>query len=509
MKFVFGLLLITSTPAVQASVCDRTKEWVAILEHKVGLKCDKIMPKHLEGITGIRAENEELSKLGPKDFAGLINLVTLDLSRNNLKYLPADLLIESTKLEVVNLSANRISEIPNGFFAAAPQLTSLKLANNEITAVKRTWFGEMSALNEIDLSGNKLSSLETRSFTGAVKLSGINLSRNLIVDLPDDFFLSMPVLSKVNLANNRLKKLKRSWFAGRSILELDFSQNQISEIDAYPFRGSTLRTLNFAGNQLTNISSDLLSGARIGALELDLSGNRLSSLPRQLVRNIGAIGSKRCGDWGKDCHVSTAVSVSLKNNRIEAFDMESILVGPTPGAATTQTIRLDLSGNQLITIPSWFGEFKNDPDMTYVFKKLDLSNNVIRQVNADTFVEKDTLQVWQLNLSGNRIEKIDPGSLIGMRINISKNNLSSLPEFSVNYKQGSDDPEKFCLDLSENKLGRFPSAIFVRDNDYTGLVNVTGTGIPTEMRDELESHHKLKFIFDYEGNKSPCDLDNM
>jgi hypothetical protein len=70
--------------------------------------------------------------IGSDSFHDLINLEYLDLDRNKIKKLPADLLIMSKKLRVFMAAHNSIQEIPINFFNNTELVRKLDFGSNKI-----------------------------------------------------------------------------------------------------------------------------------------------------------------------------------------------------------------------------------------------------------------------------------------------------------------------------------------------------------------------------------------
>ncbi|CAC5412711.1 unnamed protein product [Mytilus coruscus] len=109
--------------------------------------------------------NNYCSKVSTKFFTGMPNLTTLLLQNNLLGFvLPSDnsgeILAPLTKLEVLDLSDNRLTSLPSVFFNAQIQLRTLYLSENLLETATFDII-HMTNLSHLDISNNRLSVLGT------------------------------------------------------------------------------------------------------------------------------------------------------------------------------------------------------------------------------------------------------------------------------------------------------------------------------------------------------------
>ena len=114
-------------------------------------------------------------------------------------------------LKKVNLSHNKLTQIPAEMFEQCVMIESLILAKNQLDSLPRS-LGNLSKLSELDLSGNRFLDSFLQTNEGAIELS-----------------LSLKVL---NLAQNQLTKVPG--FAYR-VDTVDLSQNKLSDWNADSF----------------------------------------------------------------------------------------------------------------------------------------------------------------------------------------------------------------------------------------------------------------------------------
>ncbi|XP_039628634.1 leucine-rich repeat serine/threonine-protein kinase 1 [Polypterus senegalus] len=221
---------------------------------------------------------------------GLIQLQTLNLSDNHLKELPAiqssDQII-CTSLLQIDLSRNQLSSLPPGFLhltslqkltASKNQLVNLFEVENGVN-----WIG-LRKLEELDVSDNLLTELPS-VFTHCFKsLSYLNVSRNKLKAFPVPW--ACP-LKSCKISSNFIEDIPNSLtvFWKNYLRDLDISNNCLKSVPACVFQLEVLASLKVSGNQLSSLPPpDIWTCSRMKLL--DLSKNHFgktdkgSKLPR-------------------------------------------------------------------------------------------------------------------------------------------------------------------------------------------------------------------------------------
>lgn len=83
-------------------------------------------------------------------------------------------------LQEIDLSANNIKFVPEDTFSKSRSITILVLSDNLINTFEENTFSDLEILKTLDLSINKISYLPERLFSGTNSLFDLNLSRNLL-----------------------------------------------------------------------------------------------------------------------------------------------------------------------------------------------------------------------------------------------------------------------------------------------------------------------------------------
>ena len=143
-----------------------------------------------------------LSEL-PQDFARLRRLKILFCSENDFRHLPA-VLGECPALEMVGFKANRIETVDAAAFP--PSLRWLILTDNQIATVPGS-IGHCGRLQKLMLAGNQLEQLPAE-MAACVNLELVRLAANRFREFPDWLF-ELPRLAWLALAGNPWLEISR------------------------------------------------------------------------------------------------------------------------------------------------------------------------------------------------------------------------------------------------------------------------------------------------------------
>lgn len=201
------------------------------------------------------------------------------LSNNNLLTL-ADLNLPST-VRILNLDECNISSMENIAFPSS--LEELSINGCDLSQVANVTFGCGSRLRVLNLAQNRLTETDLRLFGLPKLLHHLNLSGNSIAKLRSSEFADLSQLQSLSLSRNKLRLVELQLHT--SVENLDLSYNQISELQLHfpVHRESQLAELNLSSNKLTYLTPRMI-GHGVSALsslvEMDISGNnvKLASL---------------------------------------------------------------------------------------------------------------------------------------------------------------------------------------------------------------------------------------
>ncbi len=141
----------------------------------------------------------------PDDLARLGKLRVLFCSENRFTHLP-EVLSSCANLEMVGFKSNAIRTVPAA--AIAPALRWLILTDNQIAALPAS-IGSCVRLQKLMLAGNRLASLPD-AMAGCVGLEMLRLSANRFEALPD-WLLQLPRLSWLAFGGNPVSSAPRGY----------------------------------------------------------------------------------------------------------------------------------------------------------------------------------------------------------------------------------------------------------------------------------------------------------
>ncbi|CAL4997940.1 unnamed protein product [Urochloa decumbens] len=272
-----------------------------------GVSCDG------EGrVTAFSAAGMGLAGAIPEDTVGkLARLQVLDLSGNRLTALPNDLWELGASLRALNLSGNAIAgALPNNvgnfarlqaldvshnaFAGALPQALGSVASLQVLNASHNRFQGQVPSavvfgcgnLVAMDLSGNALDG-ELADLSPLRSLAYLNLSGNRLSGSIMGAFQEQ--LKSIDLSNNRFSGFNfSSGYAGSALMYLDLSGNELLGEFNIAGRFRNLRHVNLAHNQLSNANL-LVSMGEISELEyVNLSSTGLhGQIPQFSSRLVG------------------------------------------------------------------------------------------------------------------------------------------------------------------------------------------------------------------------------
>ncbi|VDK49325.1 unnamed protein product [Anisakis simplex] len=196
----------------------------------------KIVPEQLNEVSGI-LRNLDLSENRIRELpesVGLFNnLKQLHVSSNQLQALPDEVGMLK-KLEVLNAACNAISSLPDSFAG----LSSLKVLN---------------------LSANKFSTLPV-VLTHLFSLDNLDMSGNLLEKLPDE--VGALKTSEMNFNQNRLSSLNENLAKCERLKTLRVEENCLNRKDFGPelLSNSNISLIAYAGNLLQDKDFQSLPG---------------------------------------------------------------------------------------------------------------------------------------------------------------------------------------------------------------------------------------------------------
>ncbi|KAM4826424.1 leucine-rich repeat serine/threonine-protein kinase 1 [Thomomys bottae] len=189
---------------------------------------------------------------------GFINLRKLNLSNNHLGELPcvgsSDEIICSRLLEI-DISRNKLSHLPPAFLHLS-KLQKLIASKNYLEKLfeeenATNWIG-LRKLQELDVSDNRLTELPTLFMHSFKALTHLNVSRNNLRVFPDPWACPLRCCKASKNALGTLPD-KMAVFWKNHLRDADFSENALKEVPLGLFQLDALVVLRLQENQLVSL----------------------------------------------------------------------------------------------------------------------------------------------------------------------------------------------------------------------------------------------------------------
>ncbi|CAH1974718.1 unnamed protein product [Acanthoscelides obtectus] len=311
-------------------------------------------------------------------------------------------------LELLDLSGNNISNLPQDIFHRFESLRTLSLRDNVLKDLNpvETFISFQFTLYELDLSGSENMPFSLQDLRRLRGLRTLALSRLKQPTLSPDDFLEFGIdLEELRITSAGLQTIKSKAFKYiHGLQKVDFSDNIISTLENNAFTdiSHSLEHLKLAhglSSSVSNIPTDPLK-VLVNLKGLDLSNNRIKTMPDTSFHFL------------------------------------------------TKLQRLELQDNIIETVSK--GTFQGD--IHGELEEIFLSYNNIRSIGQHTFVHLPHLQ--QLHLDDNKIESLERRAFMNLeqikRLNLKGNKISS-----ISYEAFQNLPNLEDLDLSFNQLKTF------------------------------------------------------
>lgn len=228
-----------------------------------------------KNITMVTIQYTNITSITEDDLSATPQLRELHLYSNHLRSLSSHLLRGVLQLHTLDLTENKLSELPADVFSHAP-LAGLVLKANRLEKVEAKWFPNNSNLTWLDLSGNLLTRIPASLTQKLSHLENLDVSNNRVDRIPSNVFSPLAKLERLNLQDNKLASLDAATFRNTSkVIYLFLSRNQLSKLPQNLFQGLTqVKVLSLDDNQLRNIPTGLLDPlTSLDDEGLDLTGN--------------------------------------------------------------------------------------------------------------------------------------------------------------------------------------------------------------------------------------------
>lgn len=339
----------------------------------------------LDGLTELDLSKNSITCI--TDF-NLCNLKVLNLSKNSMELFQSSRSTDFYKLTCLDLSENKMS-----YFPLLPRnnvLEYLDVSRNHLQSVDVTGNPEthtkvfFNHLRYLDLSYNQLRSLPEPFFYCMGSLEVLNVSHNCISSFSLTNKLLLQSVKIINLSHNSLQSLTFGESTLQSLQKLFLQGNDLAVLDPQIFqRLPSVTHLQLQQNNLKicpsdpNIPDCVFFSSIPNLRFLNLSENNLRSVPANAFHNTSLTLLDLSLNPGLDMDKrslsgleTSLVRLLLRENNISGLN--------TDLSSLTSLKHIDLSTNQLTTLPTWNKESS--------IESLNLQNNNLVTLEYSTML---------------------------------------------------------------------------------------------------------------------------
>jgi Leucine-rich repeat (LRR) protein len=331
--------------------------------------------QQLKALT-IRNNDLQSGKLPPSIFK-LSNLSTLDLSSNNLAELP-EFPYKFRKLKSLNLSYNKLKQLPEAILKLN-HLETLQASSNQISILPVSGWESLNQLKTLALDNNQIT-----SFPAGVQnigtLSVLNLKNNLISTMPEPENTNYR-LQKLYLSNNQLKNLPEQIGKYTLLQELEAGHNKLTHIPSATAQLENLKVLNLENNEVSALPQKGFKNLHALELANNTSLNQdsvfnlvLSSTRKDMHLDLGNTGISALPATSKWADMGFK-QLNLSGNKLTTLPLELTLI---------KSGRVHLENNPLKADTAMIQSgFRNPADMKILYDELGIPTPHIQISNAD------------------------------------------------------------------------------------------------------------------------------
>eukprot|EP00944_MAST-04C_sp_MAST-4C-sp1_P006282 g6282.t1 len=194
------------------------------------------------------------------------NLISLDLSYNNMSYIPDT--VGQLGLHTLRLANNKLNGLPDSIWGQQ-DLFALDLDNNNISRIS-SYIQGAESLSDFFVSNNSLAELPVELFT--LKIAGLTLDGNQLISIPDQIG-GMVSLQHLRLQNNNITMVTNTLGQLLKLRAIDLRNNRIHRIhDSAVADLKALKYIYLHNNPVC--SNGWLDKATVAKKIIDESSNR-------------------------------------------------------------------------------------------------------------------------------------------------------------------------------------------------------------------------------------------
>ncbi|XKL67486.1 hypothetical protein PGB90_002977 [Kerria lacca] len=371
-----------------------------------------------ESIKEIYLQNNSISVLSPRLFANLNQLLSLDLSSNQLTsaWINNETFSGLIRLVLLNLSRNQITKLDPTLFHDLYTLQILNLEHNGLETIPADTFTALNNLHTLVLSYNRLKHLEAYSLNGLFALSLLSIDYNRLESIHPNALRNCTGLQDLNISGNKFTEIPVALKEMRLLKTLDLGENSIANLEKPGFKGMTnLYGLRLIANQISVVGKK--SFVELPSLQiLNLSQNQIKTIEKGTFAVNTKLEAIRVDSNLLTAieevfkEVSSLIWLNISDNKIREFDYDMF---------SPNLLWLDVHGNLI-------EHLTNEHKVKSTIKTLDVSFNKLTRITVSSIPESIEL----LFLNDNHITYIESHAFANKlnltRVDLYANNIQNL-----------------------------------------------------------------------------------
>ena len=213
----------------------------------------------------------------------IFRLLWLNLDNNHIREIPKHSLART--IHTFSISNNQVRTFPLEAIEALTSLTWFTIRGNYIETIPEAPFSYNKRLDKLNMGENFISRIPSNAFNGTLNVNDLKLDYNYIEKLQGGVFKSL-MPRRIYLGMNRIKSIEKNAFEGiENTLELfDLERNGLNNISEAFSELKNLRYLYISNNNISEVRVDAFTSFSDSLRALSLSGNRISTFPRDALR---------------------------------------------------------------------------------------------------------------------------------------------------------------------------------------------------------------------------------
>lgn len=357
----------------------------------------------------------DLSNCGLTDISLLKGLsdkiTTVELTGNKITEIPEGLFDNMTNLTTVYLGNNHISKLPENLFKNNKKVENIELSNNKLTEIKKDDFSNLPQLQIIQMEDNNIEKIEEGAFDGDVNLQSIYAPNNELEGRPKKLFKDMKSLTFVDFSNNYFSELPECFSDATKLKKIHVRNNEMTDITKVDFSNMLdLEEINFYKNYIKEVPDGTFAN-NTKLFSVDLHDNQISDITEK------AFANKLENDYDGKLH-----KLDLTLNNIKVVDpavmkKSDITINKfyPQKSAMNLTLKKDADGNltwsqdlSVLDITLWFDKTASDKareietvdDYKTMLEKNDWADKNIADVMSEKYNWDIVTEVQEKNADG-------------------------------------------------------------------------------------------------------------